>query len=92
MKYSPPRVFPNDILTQYVTPTPKSKETVLGEIQQLIPFLTWDENLEKAVLTPKKETKKSAKATPPEPNPNESASDEAFFALMPVNKGGEPDG
>lgn len=94
MRYSPPRVFKNDILPQYVALAPKSKETVLGEIQQLIPFLTWDSTLEEKILdTPK--SKKPPKTAPQEstlPKPDETITNKAFSALMPSNKGDDQNG
>lgn len=81
MQYSAPLIFKNDILTQYVTPTPKSVETVQAEVQQLMPFLTPDTFSDELF-----------KRLTARPKSDETITDEAFFALMPVDKGGEPDG
>ena len=80
MQYSAPLIFKNDILAQYVTAIPKSVETVQAEVQQLMPFLTPD--------TISGELFKRLTARP---KSDETITDEAFFALMPVDKGGEPD-
>ncbi len=78
MQYSAPLVFQNDILTQYVAPTPKNLETVQAEVQKLMPFLTPD--------TISDELLKRLHARPIS---NETITDEAFAALMPPKEEGE---
>ena len=73
MEYSVPEVFKNDIVQQYIPPAPKDAETVQAEIKQLLPFLMPDP-------LPDDVVQKMS-------NPGE-ASDEKFYELMPLDKGG----
>lgn len=76
MRYSTPVVYKNDILAQYVSDEPLSREDIKQVAANLLPFLTPEEDI---VLPPPAETVS-------EDGTNEMVSDEEFFNLMPSSE------
>lgn len=80
-QYIAPTVFKNDIISQYIPPAPKKREEVYGEIQNLVPFLTQatlPDDVQQRMTKP--------------PKTDETAPDDVYLKLMPLDKGGVYDG